>query len=414
MPLKNWNVLALAILPAGAVSADIVEVSTAGRIFVSTDTSIKTKTAVVDEYPLAVEPAYWLDASDSDDWEFDSAGGIVKIPSKSASSRYLTSQSDEIAYANYSQNLWYNAVTAAKLKKPTLAAADHGLKGPYIDFGLSLSYKTLYFNPIKPTDECAPSNTLAGVGTVVGVYRSYNGGGNILGGSQFRRYTDYWGLRGTNFTEAVVAAGNTNDFITGGTFWSGLQKSAPSSTYWSGGWQVIALNPISADIVTHGLCGNCENHDEICSSGDQGIAELMIFDRVLADADITNLVVYLEKKWLGASSAGYNGNASVAWLEIGGAKPPHGIHAANYPQDGTDIPVTVSAGDRLTVDRLTGGRSTAARKHRLMKKGPGTLRLNEAGTFGGTVLLEEAGTVLPVRSVGSVVGDGGKRTRFKT
>ena len=58
------------------------------------------------------------------------------------------------------------------------------------------------------------------------VYRSYNGGGNILGGSQFRRFTDYHGLRGTNFPEAIVAGDNNNDFITGGMFWSRLQKSA--------------------------------------------------------------------------------------------------------------------------------------------------------------------------------------------
>ncbi|MBQ9739742.1 MAG: autotransporter-associated beta strand repeat-containing protein, partial [Kiritimatiellae bacterium] len=305
------------------------------------------------------------------------------------SSRYLTGKYDEIVYTNYSQNLWWNAVTASKLKKPRLATADNGLTGPYVDFGLSGSWKTLYFDPVTNGGVCTPSNIISGIGTIVGVYRSYNGGGNILGGSQFRRYTDYWGLRGTNFSEAVVAGGNNNDFITSGTFWSGLQKSAPSSTFWSGGWQVIALNPVSADAVVHGLCGNCDNHDEACSSGDQGIAELMLFDRVLSDSDITNLIVHLERKWLGRSPVGYNGNASISWLEIGGAKPPHGSNAANYPQNGVDVPVTVSSGDTLTVDRLTGGRSSVDRKHRVVKDGSGTLHLKEASSFGGTVNVRE-------------------------
>ena len=377
--------------------ADIVEVSDTGRMFVSSGSAFKTVTTSVEEFPLTVEPVYWLDASDTASWEFTDDGEILKIPSKSDSSRYLTSRSDEIVYTNYSNNLWWNAVTASKLRKPKLAPADNGLTGPYVDFDLSSSWKTLYFDPVTNGGVCAPSNTISGIGTIVGVYRSYNGGGNILGGSQFRRFTNYHGLRGTNFSEAVVAGGNNNDFITGGMFWSGLQKSAPSSTFWTGGWQVIALNPLSADIVAHGLCGNCEHHDEIYSSGDQGIAELMLFDRILSDSDITNLIVHLEKKWLGVSTVGYNGNASIPWLEIGGANPPHGSHAANYPQDGVDVPITVSSGDTLTVNRLTGGRSTIDRKHRIVKEGSGTLRLNEATSFGGTVNVREGTLSVGVR-----------------
>ena len=372
------------MLFSGQSLADVTQVSSAGRVYISSGASFQTHTESVEEYPLQVEPMFWLDASMTNSWKFNDQGEILEIPSRSASARYLTSRGEDIVYQNYSQNLWYDSVTYSKIKKPSLSPAGNGIKGSYVDFGEPNSRKVLFFNPVSTGENASLSNTLSGIGTIVGVYRSVRGSGNILGGKCFSRLIDYWN-KGTNLLDAVVYTGKGNDHITRGVFWTGLQKSAPASSYWSGDWQVIALNPTNANVLTHGLCGNCEEHDEYMSAGGQNIAELMLFDRVLPDTDITNLVVYLERKWLGRSPSGYNGNARISWLEVGGV-------AADYPQDGVDVPITVAAGDTLTIDNLAGGRSTVARKHRIVKDGSGTIRLNGASTFGGIVDVK-AGTL---------------------
>ena len=373
------------VLFAAELAAEVTEVADAGRVFVSGGESFKSRTVSVTEYPLQEEPMFWLDATATNSWEFNAQGEILKIPSKSASSRYLTSEGSDIIAENYSNKLWYDSVKGSKIRKPTLDPVDDGLNGSCIDFGERGSRKVLFFNPVTAGENAAPSNTLSGIGTIIGVYRSVDGGGNILGGESFCRWSTYWS-RGTNLWDAVVNQGyrdgNDNSHILNGVFWTGLQKSSPKSSFWSGDWQVIVLKATSATAVAHGLCGNCENHDAFESTGGQKIAELMLFDSLLDDSDITNLVVYLERKWMGRTPRGYNGNARISWLEIGGT-------AEHYPQNGVDVSVDVDAGDTLTVDRLTGGRSTESRKHRLIKTGTGTLRLNEGSTFGGIVTVQE-------------------------
>jgi hypothetical protein len=387
------SVVVAAFAAAGAL-AETTSFSELGRVFVSEGAAFATSTRSVAAYPLDEEPMFWVDACERENWQFDDKGKILVIPSKSPSSRYLTAEIDKIAYTNYEGNLWYSSIGAnIKLQRPAVAT-DSSINGPFIDFGESGSRTALFFDPIVSGEGATPTNILTGIGTVVGVYRSKNGAGNFLGGNMFRRYTDYWGLQGTNYSEQIVAGGNGNSQITGGMLWSGLQKSAPSTSYWSGNWQVMALNPTEATIVSDGLCGNPYYQNEFVSSGGQSIAELMIFDRVLEDRDITNLVVYLERKWFGVSPAGFNGEAEISWLEIGGKKPPHGQDAANYPCAGVEVPVEVKPGDRLTINRLTGGRSTKDSKHRLVKTGDGELRLCDAGNFGGTVALEEGTLVL--------------------
>ena len=376
-----FSTLASIVFLCSEAYGEETNVSSLGRVFVSSDATFDTSTEAISEYPLQTEPMFWIDANETNSWEFNDAGEILKIPSKSSSSRYLTSKGEEIIYQNYSHNLWYDSVTYSKIKKPSLAPAGDGANGFCVDFGERNSRKVLFFNPISSGEGASLSNTLSGIGTIVGVYKSVRGGGTILGGGSFSRLIDYWNI-GTNLWDSVLYGKSNNDHLQRGVFWTGLQKSAPLASYWSGDWQVVVLNPASPTAIAHGLCGNCENHDEAGSAGGQKISELMIFDRILPDSDITNLVVYLQHKWLGKKPRGYNGNARISWLEIGGVKE-------SYPGVGVDVPVNVANGDTLIIDRLVGGRSNQIRNHCLVKNGSGTLRLNESSTFGGTVNVKE-------------------------
>ena len=77
----------MAFLPVSCAMllADIVEVSDTGRMFVSSGSAFKTVTTSVEEFPLTVEPVYWLDASDTASWEFTDDGEILKIQMNPAS-----------------------------------------------------------------------------------------------------------------------------------------------------------------------------------------------------------------------------------------------------------------------------------------------------------------------------------------
>ena len=186
------------VLFAAELAAEVTEVADAGRVFVSGGESFKSRTVSVTEYPLQEEPMFWLDATATNSWEFNAQGEILKIPSKSASSRYLTSEGSDIIAENYSNKLWYDSVKGSKIRKPTLDPVDDGLNGSCIDFGERGSRKVLFFNPVTAGENAAPSNTLSGIGTIIGVYRSVDGGGNILGGESFCRWSTYWPLQRWN------------------------------------------------------------------------------------------------------------------------------------------------------------------------------------------------------------------------
>ena len=117
------------------LAAEVTEVTDAGRVFVSGGASFKSRTVSVTEYPLPAEPMFWLDATATNSWEFNAQGEILKIPSKSASSRYLTSEGSDIIAENYSNKLWYDSVGGKKIRKPAIAPAGDGINGPSIDFG---------------------------------------------------------------------------------------------------------------------------------------------------------------------------------------------------------------------------------------------------------------------------------------
>ena len=406
--LRHAAALAIPLLCAAAtVHAEYegytsVTVTDNYRTFVTNNIKFVSSTASRTAYPIATQPMYWLDCTDTSTWTIGNNNAVTKIPSKSASDRYLTATSSEIIAGNYPYSLWYNKKANANLRAPVLTDSDGVLKGPYLDFGQVREDKkaVLFFDPVGEGD--AKTNRLYGVGTIIGVYKSHDGGGTLLGGKWWNRRSAYTASTyGTNSFERLVYPALANEPVANGTFWSGTQRGRAPAARWSCEWEVDALSPTSL-VYADGICGNPEDADGWRSVGGIAVAELMIFGEILPEADVEKVIAYLEKKWLGRASRGCDGNANISWLEINGVNPGESITAAGvYPTTGVDVPVEVSAGDTLTVGRLTGGRAAPSRGHRLVKTGDGVLKLEDASTFGGVVDIREGSLALGGRQAPS-------------
>ena len=391
-------IVAMAAFAADYSGYSQISVTDNYRTFITNNVKFVSSTASMANYPIATQPMYWLDCKDASAWTVGANNAVTKIPSKSAGDRYLTADLSEVVDGNYPYKLWYNRKANGNLRAPVLTDSDGSLKGPYLDFGQVYEDKkaALFFNPVGDGD--VKTNRLYGVGTIVGVYKSHAGGGNLLGGMWWNRRSGYTASTyGTNTFESLVRPATANAAVANGTFWSGSQRGRASAARWSCGWEVIALNPTSL-VDTDGICGNPEDADAWRSVGGMAVAELMIFGEVLSETDVEKLIAHLERKWLGRASRGCDGNANLSWLEIEGVTSGESITAAGvYPTTGVDVPVEVAASDLLTVGRLTGGRAVASRGHRLVKTGNGALKIEDASTFGGVVDVREGSLVLGSR-----------------
>lgn len=395
-------IVAMTVLAADYSGYSQINVADNYRTFITNNIKLVSSTATVANYPIATQPMYWLDCKDTSTWTVGANDSVTKIPSKSSGDRYLTANLSEVVDGSYPYNLWYRKKANGNLRAPVLTGSDGTLNGPYLDFGQVSEDKkaVLFFDPVGDGD--VKTNRLYGVGTIVGVYKSYDGGGNLLGGQWWNRRSGYTATTyGTNTFESLVRPALANAAVANGTFWSGSQRGRAPAARWSCDWEVIALNPTSL-VYTDGICGNTEDADAWRSVGGIGVAELMIFGEVLSEADVEKLIAHLERKWLGRDSRGCGGNANLSWLEIEGVTSGESITAAGvYPTTGVDVPVEVAASDMLTVGRLTGGRAEASRGHRLVKTGNGALKIEDAATFGGVVDMRAGRLVLGSRQTPS-------------
>ena len=397
--------LSAILLPgAGRCEYTTVTVANAYRQFFHDNTAFRADTVKQAEYPAEIgTPMIWIDASDTEGWTVDEATKIVsKAVNKGTSQRYLTADHNEIQSQNYATAegkypLWYGSLNV--ITGPELKPADGKINGPYLDFGEVGSKKGLWFNAISAVEGASLSNRLTGIGSVIGVYKSNKGGGQLLGGERWRRYANGKD-RGTNRTDTIVRYGVPTAAMYNGTFWHGQQRHALETSYWPRDWAVLALNPTEASLYAEGVgCGYCEGVDASSSSGGQAIAELLIFDKALTDDESAKVVAYLEHKWL-KPAAGWNGNAQVSWINFGGAASGTGDNMFYTPMPGVKVPVEVGSGEKLTIGRLNGGRSVPGYPHRLEKTGDGTLCIGDGRQFGGVIdvkegVLEVGGKAIP-------------------
>ena len=173
--------------------------------------------------------------------------------------------------------------------------------------------------------------------TVIGVFGSRNGGGQLVGSSG-GGYNDNWGLtRGGTF-----GASKDDPMFRNDGWHAQISKSdvtyvrtngvpASRSGGFSGGYDIIALNTY-LDFGARGLAGAHYNY----YTGGQEIGEYLIWDERLSDERVKMAEAYLRNKWFGDEIPGYR-KARAQTLEVA---------------SGAEIEIL---GDALTVGRLSGG-----------------------------------------------------------
>lgn len=386
----NKGFLSISAVALAVVSAEATTFGKLTPVTLKADAQYDVATERYATYPIATLPAYSFDCSQTNGWTIYVDNGNKRckvIPDVNGGARYLTSDLNEINHTQYhgTYELWYSGWK--NIKGPIYRTSDGVLKGPYLDFGSAQSYWCSFFNTVSGDTR---ENRMTSVGTVIGVYKPSAtaagvssgvqvAGGQLLGGNDFQRHNGYdvnvnkGVTRAEPILKTNVAASNA-----GGTLWKNLQRNNLTYTYWSTGWQVVALNPSTATLEAYGAgVGNCENVDFSLTNGGQSIAELMVFQAVLSEEDLVKVIKYLMQKWLPDVEPGLDGAGRASSFTIDGP--------GENPSAGHTVSVDVPEGETLTVDALRGGRGSTAPK--FVKTGAGQLTLNEASDFGGEVEL---------------------------
>ena len=339
---------------------------------------------VPDDLPV---PLFHFDASDHSRWHFNADGTeVTNIPS-TVGSRYLASTLDggpSGFIANGAQN--------APRYLPSVAELG-GL--PALDFGDTVNtQRALWFNPVVPEGvpaDCVASNVVYGIGTVVAVHKVLrNDANSFLGGG--------W-TKGSPLGPADTAGlGKTwarNDTASEGkmkTYWTpmavGYRGPLPASKAWHNGqvtsismagfapeWDVTVFQPTGAVFQATGL-GMSAVPSYAYNRGGGQWAELYVFGEVVSEETLMRLQAHLRVKWLGKETVGYDGVSSIGCVRT--RRDTHTAYGA------TNL-IETAANETLQIDRLSGGRGFAAST---VKKGEGTLRIIDAASYGGDVVLE--------------------------
>ena len=326
-------------------------------------------------YPMSVgQPAFWLDASDTNGWTVAANGEVADIPSKSGA-RHLRNVAGTLGG-------WTGGG-----KGPTLTTDAVTFAGKHvIDFGDVGSGCFLAFD----VDAEVNRNVMRNIGTIIQVRESSSGGGWIMGGgdgsaSSASGNGNYMWHRGVSkvtgdqkwYGAPVANASHMQAVARDGSIWHHGFLSGPKVLGFDRGWETLSLQCTAATACATGLGINDGRNNHLRDSGGFRLAEMLIYDKVLTEEQIKQVELYLEQKWFGRNRAGWNGEARVGSVLLDSD--------ATTPVVGT---VNVPAGTTLTVERLEGGR-LAAKGAVVRKVGAGALELRGAERYTGTVKLEE-------------------------
>lgn len=418
--LKFFAAAAVASIAAGMSCAqdDTLALTNAYRTFPDTSAAYRIgsdKSFATLPETLKTSLMFAFDCMNTNGWEFNASGGVLKIPNLVSSGthadRFLTIKTADVVDPYYFSNnrIYYGAASTCKPGTFVLEDPDGVLKGPFIDFGFVASKQGLFFNQaphpwsrtVKGTVHSGETaNIMKNIGTIIGVYKSNmgseptvndkgvihfnDGGGSVLAGADFDRFKDYEvdddgvDKKGSGLKRPVLVH-NPKSAMKGGWVWTGLQKGASYTSYWTGGWQTFAASPVSATLVANGVgLGNVINSDASATSGGQSIAELLIFDRVLGDDETREVLYYLEKKWLGKTYAGRDGNSEMTYLAL--------RDSTEYaPAQPVAVTFDVPEGESLRIGRVTGGRHSGTVLPQVIKTGDGEMTVADASDFGGEI-----------------------------
>ena len=380
-------------------SAELVPVSVTNSIIVGDGAIVVPSTVTVaDTLPdLGFEPIFWIDCAHTNSWEFHE-GSLTpkKIPSK-AGTRYIKN------YAEEGDNLLFNNYPYGAV------LTDGGPNSmPYLDFGVHNSGRGYVFNPIaNESTGGVSSNVLHNIGTVIAVYGSQKGGGVFaLGGGFGKAYDGTMGV-GTLWSRGAdkayedeqlrYAVGMFSGKVHPSLFWADAYHDGaycePSRLGYSGAWEVISLVCTANDVQASGVgVGNIVYNANIGkfvnAAGGMNIAELIVYDKVLAQDERVRVEAYLNKKWFNRVTPGANGIATAGRMRF---------FKTTVANTGVQAELRTAEGEELRVDAFLGGRGTDAR---VTKTGDGVLTLGTAGEYGGTIHLD--GGTLKMESLGDV------------
>lgn len=125
------------------------------------------------------------------------------------------------------------------------------------------------------------------------VFGSQHGGGAGIFPDGFGNAANARAFGRGNTLDSPIISNN----VAGLTFWVDGEKVAdPTKTYFSGGWQVISVN-MNGDVLNYqkvkGLGFSLSTKD----AGNQNYAEVLLFSRVLSEAERQQVESYLVSKW---------------------------------------------------------------------------------------------------------------------
>ena len=347
---------------------------------------------------------FCLDASDRANWGFADGSDkqVVRIPSKYGS-RFLTTEK-----ANWNNGEAWGTREDLTVQPPELAE-DAELGATVLDFGSRGSGRALCFN----AEGTANYVNLSGIGTIVTLRGTQAGGGWLLGGGG-KGYAWHRGESDQAAKESVdscaaydspFASGNAAAELQNATVYADGQRTAAASYTFSGGWDLLAVQPTAAALTALGLgMGDARSgsYSRNRASGGFKVAEMIVFNRLLTEEEIQDVLAYLRTKWLARAPRDYNGRTDVDYMRVYKADTAHN-------QPGLSFGLDVAADETLTVWDLDGGRirttsATALDDYGLTKTGAGTLSLVDASGYGNRIDLREGTLAFPAKPVPASLG----------
>lgn len=303
---------------------------------------------------------------------------VTRQPAPGAAFHVDASQSDTLTLVNGSEvSEWRDrnggsVVARAPGKRPSLLS--NALNGkPVVDFG------TWGDSPYMNWYRGASQTQLTNIFAVFWVFGSQNGGGFLLGSGtsgspHFHRGTDPTGNFNPNVTSSRIWGYDWGAYpgsrMT--TFIDGL--SANENAAFSGGYQLI-----SCQITTNVTAGAfAADRTTTTRRGGQRLAEVIVYERPLSEAERIETEEYLTAKWFSDTRWDADGKEpSVTALDVLGTR------TLGTPSSGT-----------VSLGHLTGSGT-------LTKSGNSTLVLSDAQDFMGTLALAGGGLSLTAAAVPS-------------
>ena len=262
---------------------------------------------------------------------------------------------------------------------PVLRSGDLG-KRPVVDFG---GHQTLSTS-LDRESAMMLAKDLTSAKSIFWVIGSGQGGGALMASKSTGKQVFTRGMATTRWNASAIAGSDIRDplihgaspALTGGAkFWLGGVQVDPTVASLSGGYDLVStVSDVAFDALNGLGCAVAFSKDNALQPGHQQLAEVVVYDRALSDAERQQVEKYLYEKWL-------KGSGAVRQLDV-------------VAKASVDVPEGAAA----TVESLSG-------RGVLTKTGAGELRVEGFGAFGGTLAPNGGTLVLGAAAEEKLVAD---------